>query len=63
VARGLIKLLLCRYLSDAPRSQKTVKKFAPRHLASNANAEQLFSIRGHITGVAFENDEILASYR
>jgi WD repeat-containing protein 42A len=58
----LVRVYDRRYLSDAPRSQKTVKKFAPRHLASNANAEQLFSIRGHITGVAFENDEILASY-
>jgi hypothetical protein len=50
-------------LSDQPRAQPTVKRFAPRHLAKNVDVEHMFSIKGHLTGVVFEQDEILASYR
>jgi len=39
-----------------------VKMFAPPHLAAKMHKRPFFSMRGHITGVAFKKTEILASY-
>jgi len=60
----LVRVYDKRLLKPGPNNNPdTVKKFAPAHLSKFANSSAIvLSFRGHITGVAFRGNEILASY-